>query len=118
MHAKLKCLHCPSIDDLENWNPGHRPFGIYVQAMIGPSDAEGEESFNMCICTPEWFAEEGMEGATIKSGIHTLFVIRYDYRAIKAYIERAVHRAEGKTWQEVARKLSWLGYWEFEDYRP
>ena len=116
MRAKLKCLHCPDIDDLENWFPGDRPFGIFVQALVGAADSKGEESFGMRICTPDWFATEGMEGATVRSGVHTLFVTRYDYPAIRGFIERAVHRAEAKTWREVAERLSWLGHWEFADY--
>lgn len=97
-------------------HPGGRPFGIFVQALIGPADARGEESFDFCICTPDWFATEGMGDATIKSGIHTLFVTSYDYRAIKAFIERAIQWAEAKTWRGIAEKLSWLGRWEFAHY--
>jgi hypothetical protein len=111
-------LHCPAIDDLEGWSPGDQPFGIFVQALIGPADSDGEESFGMQICTPEWFAAQGMDGANIRSGVHTLFVSTYNYRAIRAFIERAVHRAEAETWREIAEKLCWLGHWEFADYAP
>ena len=117
MRAELKCLHCPNIDDLENWSPGDEPFGIFVQAMIGPSDGPGEESFNLTVCTPEWFAAHKM-GNGIVMGSRTLFVSRYDYRMIKAYLERAAQRAEGNSWREIAEGLSWLGEWEFENYRP
>ena len=117
MRAKLKGLHCPEIDDLESWSPGDGPFGISVLALIGPADSTGEESFVLTICTPEWFAAEQMRGQSVRSGTHTLFVTKYDYRAIVNFIERAVHRAEGKTWREIAEQLSWLGHWEFADYK-
>ena len=118
MRARLRQLVCPDVDDLEKWSPPEGPFGIGLVAKIGPSDADGEESFGMTLCTPEWFAAQRMRDQTIRSGTQTLFVKRYDYRAIKAFIERAVARAEGDTWTDVANKLSWLGHWEFASYRP
>jgi hypothetical protein len=117
MRATLKGLHSPSIDDLEGWSPGDEPFGFLLQAMIGPSDGPGEESFSLTVCTPEWFAAHRMDTGMVM-GSRTLFVATYDYRAVKAYLERAAQRAEGKNWQEIAESLSWLGEWEFENYRP
>ena len=117
MRAKLKCLHCPAIDDLENWSPGEKPFGIFVQAMIGPSEGPGEESFNLTICTPEWFAANRMESGIVM-GSRTLFVSKYDYREIMAYLEEAAQEAEGENWRDIAKSLYWLGEWEFENYRP
>jgi hypothetical protein len=118
MRAKLKRLYSPDIDDLENWSPGDESFGFALEAMIGRVDSDGEESFSMTVCTPEWFAANEMKGQTIRSGVQTLFITHYDYRALKAFIERAVHRAEAENWQALAEKLAWLGYWEFADYRP
>lgn len=118
MRAKLKRLHSPDIDNLEAWSPRDEPFGFYLDAMIGPSDSEGEESFGITVCTPQWFSNERMSGQTIRSGLHTLFVSRYDYRALWDFIERAAQRSEGKDWNEIGLKLSWLGQWEFADYTP
>ena len=117
MRAKLKGLHSPDIDNLETWSPGGGPFGFFLQAMIGPSDGPGEESFNLTVCTPEWFAAHRMETG-IMMGSRTLFVSVYDYRAIRTYLERAAQRTEGKNWREIAESLSWLGEWEFENYQP
>lgn len=118
MRAKLKGLHSPDIDDLESWSPGDGPFGLHLDAMIGPSDSKGEESFGITVCTPEWFANEQMRGHPIRSGLHTLFVVKYDYRVLSDYIERAAQRAEGKDWHEIGEKLSSLGRWEFAEYTP
>ena len=49
MRAKLKGLHSPDIDNLENWSSGKKPFGFLLQAMIGPGDGPGEESFNLTV---------------------------------------------------------------------
>jgi hypothetical protein len=114
--AKLKGLHSADVSNLETWFPGDEPFGFQLFAMIGPADSEGEESFDMTVCTPEWFAREQMRGQTIRSGEHTLFVTEYSYRALWNFIERAAQRSEGESWREIAGKLSWLGHWEFADY--
>jgi hypothetical protein len=117
VRAKLKRLYSPDIPDLENWQPGEGPFGFHLQAMIGPSDTEGAESFDMTVCTPDWFAEQ-MQGQAVRSGNHILFVPAYDYRALKSFIERAVQRSEAENWNSLANRLSWLGHWEFADYQP
>jgi hypothetical protein len=116
MRAKLKRLHSPDIPDLENWYPGEGPFGFLLQAMVGPASSDGEESFDMIVCTPEWFAER-MRGQLVMSGIHTLFISNYDYGAPKRFIERSVERSEAEDWSKLADRLSWLGHWEFADYR-
>jgi hypothetical protein len=33
-------------------------------------------------------------------------------------MRRLVERCSGATWQEIAVKVSRIGYWEFEDYQP
>jgi Immunity protein 8 len=114
MRAKLKGLHSPDISDLENWQPEKSSFGFLLRAMIGPADREGAESFDMMVCTPEFFREQ-LRG--VMSGMHTLFMPSYDYSALRNFIERAVHRAEAEDWEKLAARLSWLGHWEFADYR-
>lgn len=111
----LKRLHSPDVQNLESWSPGDEPFGFLLQAMIGPIDSSDEDSFDITVCTPEWFAAKMMSGQSVISGIHTLFVTSYDYHALKAYLQRAAQRHEEKTWPEIAVRLSWLGHWEFAE---
>ncbi len=85
--------------------------------MIGPHDAVGEEAFDLTVCTPAWFAAHRLGGTKVRAGLHTLFVREYDYRSLRAFIERAVHAVEAEDWPSVASKLSWLGRWEFADYQ-
>ena len=84
--------------------------------MIGPLGADGEESFDIMVCTPEWFSAEMKEN--IVSGRHFIFIKQYKYQELKAFIEDYCASCEGRSWSEVALKLSRLGHWEFEDYKP
>jgi hypothetical protein len=115
MRAILKAMHSPDVPDLETFIPDDGPFGFLLQAFIGPSDADGAESFDLTVCTSEWFAFRRVRGQSIVSGYHTLFVDEYDFQALKNFLERSVQRSEGETWGEIAGKLSWLGQWEFAE---
>lgn len=118
VRAALKRLHSPDVDDLESFVPTEPDrFGILVQAMFGPEDLEGEESFDLLICTPAWLAEEVTRaGAVI--GRHHLVVNGFDFQQIRAFLDGYARSVSGSSWHEVAAKLARLGRWEFEDYMP
>ena len=46
-----------------------------------------------------------------------LIVMEYDFSLIQQKIERYLIGCTGEDWQAVARKLSIMGSWEFEDYQ-
>jgi hypothetical protein len=116
MHAELRRLHSPDIDDLEEYKPADSDcFGFLLQVMIGPAGGEGEESFDVLVCTPEWLKRTSTKEFIL--GRHHLIVFRYDYKSLVSYIAPYAEECSGKTWQEVAQQLSRFGKWEFEDYR-
>lgn len=85
--------------------------------LVGPVDGPGEESFDVLVCTPAWLARiASEEGPQI--GRHRLILEYLDLRIAEAFLRRQVERLEAPTWNELAAKLSRLGYWEFEDYQP
>ncbi|MCC7341163.1 MAG: immunity 8 family protein [Bryobacterales bacterium] len=113
----MKRLHSPDIDDLKGYRPEESDsFGFLLQAMVGPAGGEGEESFDMVVCTPEWLRRR-YAASEIILGLHLLIVFRYDYASLVSYIAKFSERCSGQSWKEVAQQLSRLGKWEFEDYQ-
>ena len=115
MKAILKELF--SLDfDIESFYPDECDnFGFWLRAMIGPSDEDGSESFDIQICTPKWLLKKYSE-EEILIGRHMLIVFDYDLDKIKNKIETYCKSCTGNDWQSIAGKISRLGYWEFEDY--
>jgi hypothetical protein len=120
MQTILKGLHSLdlAVGDVEKYMPDEEDnFGFVLRAMVGPLDGEGEESFDIIVCTPKWLVEK-YGPSEVLLGLHKLIVIKYDYRRLRGFIEKYLMRCTGSTWEEVAHKVNLLGQWEFEDYRP
>lgn len=116
MDAELKRLHSPDIYDLENYQPDDsEEFGFLLQAMVGPKGKDGEESFDINVCTPKWLKENNGRSSII-IGRHYLIVGEYNYKSISEFIQGYLRTCSGDSWSEVAEKVSRLGKWEFEDY--
>jgi hypothetical protein len=114
----LKRLHSPDTMDLESFSPADSAaFSLLLQAMFGPAGAAGEESFDILVCTPRWLAKE-VERTGVLVGRHHLVVSKFDLAQIHTFLANYAQHCVGTTWEEAATKLSRLGKWEFEDYRP
>jgi hypothetical protein len=118
VRAALRRLHSPDADPLTEFAPDDpESFSIFVQALIGPQDAEGEESFNFTITTASWLAEQSApeKGFEFLQGV--LLLSRWDHDIVVRAISDLCRKTEGGTWEEVAMSLSRYGHWEFADYR-
>jgi hypothetical protein len=117
MTGKVRLLHSPDIADLEAWAPPDpNSFGFLLQVIAGPDSGEGEESFDVELCTPAWLERRyGTEAVVL--GAYHLIVFKYNYPKIRDFIETFVRNCSGASWREVAEKIGRLGRWEFEDYR-
>ena len=114
--AALRRLHSPDVHDLKTFVPPDPfRFGLLIQAMIGPEDEDGEESFDFFVCTPQWLNEE-LEHKQHVLGRHRLFVRRYDMLSIERVMKHLCSQAAGSDWSEISEFLSRYGKWEFEDY--
>lgn len=89
---------------------------MLIQALVGPDDGPGEESFDIEVCTPAWLVARFEEGWPPLPGCGRLIVARYDWPLIEHTLRRHISYLKAPTWHELALKLSRLGRWEFEDY--
>ncbi len=116
--AEIRAIYTSEMDRLEQHTPQDpEHFCISVRAMVGPEGGEGEESFDINVCTPKWL-EEACQREGFVVGRHYLMVPRYDVAHLKEVIAGLVEKCEGNSWQEVAERVGRIGYWEFEDYKP
>lgn len=116
MQVELKSLHSPDVRDLENFTPKiSNNFSFLLQLMIGPQGKEGEESFDVEICTPMWL-KTNYKSDDIVIGRHQIIIQKYDYDRLVQFINKYLTSCTGETWSDIVPKLSRLGRWEFEDY--
>ena len=78
MLAQVRGIYTIDHDDLEAYVPNDPvECHMVVRLMVGPHDGEGEESFDVTVCTPAWLGPRCEErGAVI--GRHYLIVGTYD----------------------------------------
>ena len=116
MRAIIKSFHSPGIDDLQYFKPEiDDNFCFLLQLMIGPENEDGEESFDIEVCTPKWLLSN-YEKSEILFGRHLLIVFEYNFEQISNKIKKFIERCSGHDWNEVAKQISLIASWEFEDY--
>ena len=116
MYAELKWIHSPDIDDFSSYYPENPDsFAFLLQAMIGIKGEDGEDTFDIEVCTPEWLKSNYSKDEVLIVR-HMMIVFEYDFERIKQRIKKYCDGTSGKTWEEIAEKLSRIGHWEFEDY--
>jgi len=113
MKATIVSMHSPDVESLEDYVPPEQAFCVFLQLLIGPKGASGEESFNLQVCSPEWLKQQVLPMV----GRHLLIVSRFDLREIHDFLQGAIDLIEADTWLEVAKKVARIGKWEFEDYQ-
>lgn len=117
MQAVIKHLYSTDIPDLNSYQPEIDDcFGFPLRLIVGPRDDRGEESFDLLVATPKWLLDNYSKD-DIVIGRHYLIVFHYDFRLLSTFLQRYVSDCRGDTWEEIASKVSRIGYWEFEDYR-
>lgn len=114
----MKSLNLDPAPELLSAHPSE--FCLAARMIVGPVDAEGEESFDVTVCTPEWLAVQCRRHGGIFDPRHHLVVDydSFDKRAVHDWLAARVARVEAATWHQLAQRLSRIGLWEFEDYPP
>ena len=119
MKPEIKSISVITINDevpFRDYIPANLDdFNVTLRLYAGPEGLEGEESFDIIICTPKWLLANNIDNDVIIAR-HHMIVFKYDYARIRSAIESFLKKCSGKDWNECALKLSRLGFWEFEDY--
>jgi hypothetical protein len=119
MRCELRSLWSPdvasgSLGDFEPADPS--AFGLFVQAAIGPVDGEGEEVFDLMVCSPVWLAAQPFEKG-YRWGRGKLLTLRWDPQIVERAVRDICLRSEGEDWAAIARRLAQVMDWEFSGYR-
>jgi hypothetical protein len=120
IRAELTAILCSDEPNLDF--SAYRPddptnFSCALQLLVGIHNQGGGESFQLTVCTPQWLIENRSEDGIIV-GKNLLIVFDYNYPRIVQWLNRYVERCTGETWSDVAKRLSYIGNWEFEGYQP
>ena len=115
MNAVLRSISTIDGTDPAQYKPIEQSFSLTLRLLIGPAESEGEESFDLLVCSPAALEKECDRGGFVL-GRHRLIVKEYNWLFLRQTIEKLIGRCNGDDWREIAEKIGRIGYWEFEDY--
>ncbi|MBX3064001.1 MAG: immunity 8 family protein [Anaerolineae bacterium] len=118
IRAEIKQILCSDEPngDFSAYRPeDHVNFSCALQLLIGQHDKDGSESFQLTLCTPQWLVDNHAEEDVVV-GRNLLIVFDFNYQRIVRWLNRYIERCTGETWAEVAKRISYIGLSEFEDY--
>ncbi|HEY8728214.1 MAG TPA: Imm8 family immunity protein [Acidothermaceae bacterium] len=115
MKAALRQFHSPDAD-LETYvSADPADDALFIQMLVGPEDGDGEESFDLVACTPQWLQREARTHGPIV-GRHYLVVDVFEIASVLDFLRAYIDALTAPTWRELVLQLGHLGKWEFEDY--
>ncbi len=78
MKAEIKYFHSPDIPDLGTYQPIECDnFVFLLQMFVGEKGKQGEESFDLIVCTPKWLVNNHHKEESV-FGLYHLIVFEYD----------------------------------------
>lgn len=117
MQSEVKSIMSTEIFDLENYRPDDNElFSFLLTITVGIKGEPGGENFDVDVCSPKWLLHNQYDDIIIGSG--KLIAFKCDMPRILSKVKSLFDGCAGKDWNEIAMKLSRVGKWEFEDYRP
>lgn len=117
MIPEIKRLHSPDITNLKEYKqPENGEFCFLLQIIVTPKGVDGEESFDVIVCSLKWL-DKRIDSFDIYNARHHLIIKNYNYDKLLEMIKKYCNSCVGNSWNECAMKLGRLGKWEFEDYK-
>jgi hypothetical protein len=112
---EIRRFHSPDAPFLDSYvTPANGLFVVLIQMFIGAENGEGEESFDVVVCSSSWIERKC---AVDPMFCEQMIVARsFDWPKIRKLLEQRVATVHGETWPDVARQLERIGRWEFSGY--
>lgn len=110
MGIRVIRLHSPDID-IGVLPADPSDCAVLVQAMIGPDDAPGEESFDLLVVTPA-----ALERLAPRWGRGLLVLKQFSWDEVRRHVDRLVAQCQERSWPDAARQLARWTDWEFDGY--
>ena len=113
IRPQLKHLLSPDLEEpaLPS-DPAH--CRVALQALIGPDDGPGEESFAFEVVTRSYVDAQ----SRTQWGRGFLILDSFDWNVVHRYLDERLSKAGGDSWDDVATQLNTEMRWEFDNYRP
>lgn len=108
---EIKWIGSLDHDDLDTWRPENDAWELRLRMLISPHGSEGEESFDVTVCSIAMLMERARE--TPMWGDGSIFVEFFNWNQVRKLVESRVLRCCGSSWSEVTAKLSKFRVWEF-----
>jgi hypothetical protein len=104
-------------EEIESFHPQNPSnFETVVRMMIGPEGEQGEESFDISICTPDWLRDQ-CEQSGFFFPRRRLVVSHWNPDFVRQFISKRISTMTAESWKDLAAKISEFSNWEFEAYR-
>jgi len=115
MRAEIRGYSLTENEDRSSYEPGEQQvFGFTLLFEIGIRGQEGADFFEVDVASPG-FLERGLSQPVFLR--HTLLATDYNIPEAVVLVRKYVEAQEADSWEELARKISRVARWEFEDYR-
>ena len=116
MIAQLRFVDTSGIDVETYVAPDPENAGEWITLYIGAAGEQGEESFQILVCTPLWL-QDLIEREGPQIGRHHLIVYPFNLQKAIEFLRARIQTVDGPNWSVVGERLSRLAHWEFEDYQ-
>ena len=101
---ELRWLHSPDVDLEAFEGEIGTAWGFLLQIGIAPPDVDGEDSFDLVVCSPEWIAFHYGVDAVVDGRCH-LLISRFSLSALRRFVERSLAASAAPTWDGVVEKF-------------
>lgn len=114
MKARIKRIICADIENLDSWRPADPDdVAIPIEMEIGPDDDDGADLFQALVANKTGFRRyrQAVPGPV---ACPRLFVLRFDWPAVKQRIESIVEECSGPDWPSIVRQWRTYFLWEYD----